>query len=586
MLAKRLRGRTALRLGLLVLVLAGLAAPGVAHAAPAAEPPSCDLPASGHAAAEDEARSCLSVGLALESAPAVGETARLTTSVRAAVAGDHVRISVELPPNLRWQTPPTGTTLGERVSGAPQSKGVVQRAETERSMAAGEVLELTGTVTAVATGPAEILAEAGLDTAWGGASGDDQVFITVAPAGQHSRFGYAGSTTAAAVRYDGPAPAVSPAPTKALGAQEAPPASRAVPQPSDRSGEPTEERSGAPGAVTGFSCVYGSWNFVDNNGVALGARQWRVEAWDDDSVTGSGNDFLAAGLTNYDGSYSLCFNSADTDGAYTQDVYVVFIADNGNWRLEGTNGGTYSYGSGVVWNITNGASYNIGWLQPSDPTHHRGAHAFQAVSDAWNGTPGACWDMVGSCRAVVIRWAPDSYTGNFYDPNTNLVRLKATAPDSRHIVVHEVGHSIMDDVYDDAMPSAPNCASHSIPVTSSKGCAWVEGFADWFPTFIYNDKFFRWSAFSSINLETPTWDTPGWSNFDSTEGRVAGALMDLYDTSNEGFDVYGEGINNIWYTFQHHNSTTFREFWTHRSIDGFTIGTAPRSSLHQNTIDY
>ena len=65
MLAKRLRGRTALRLGLLVLVLAGLAAPGVAHAAPAAEPPSCDLPASGHAAAEGEARSCLSVGLAL-----------------------------------------------------------------------------------------------------------------------------------------------------------------------------------------------------------------------------------------------------------------------------------------------------------------------------------------------------------------------------------------------------------------------------------------------------------------------------------------------------------------------------------------
>lgn len=45
-------------------------------------------------------------------------------------------------------------------------------------------------------------------------------------------------------------------------------------------------------------------------------------------------------------------------------------------------------------------------------------------------------------------------------------------------------------------------------------------------------------------------------------------------------------MNGIWTTFQRHNSTTFRQFWTHRGIDGFNVGTAPRSALHQNTIDY
>lgn len=577
-----LRSRSGRILALLVVATAALAA---APAAAAESAVVCDLPSSGHAPPEDEQRGCLSVTASLDDPPAVGESARLSYAVRSAVAGD-VRISVDLPPNLRWTSAPAGSTVTDRVSAAPQSKGVVQRAETVRPMAAGEILDLGGSVTAVATGPAEILVRASTEQPYGVEAGGDEVFLTIAAAGQRSRFGIPASTMSAAVRYDGPAPEVPAAPAKAVTATpEQPPADREIPSPSDRAGEPAVERSGAA-AVTGVSCVTGSWNFVDHKGVARAARQWRVEAWDDDSSTGNANDFLAAGTTGFDGRYSLCFNSADTGGAATQDVFVVFIADAGNWRVEGNAGGTYSYGSGVVWNVPANTTREIGWLQPGVPNQHRAAHAFQALSDAWNGTPGACWDMVSACRPVVVRWAPDSTVGTFYDPNTNLVRLKAVDPDSRQLVVHEAAHSIMDDVYDDVVFSAPNCANHQIHVTSSKGCAWQEGFADWLPTYIYNDPHFRWPNGAALNLETPTWGTPGWSNFDTTEGRVAGALLDLVDSANDGFDTYGEGVSSIWHTFQWHNSPTFRDFWTHRSIDGFTIGQAPRAALHQNTIDY
>ncbi|MEJ3750273.1 hypothetical protein WEI85_44320 [Actinomycetes bacterium KLBMP 9797] len=555
-------------LALGLLVAAGLAAPGFASAAPAPAP------------ADEE----LSVQAALDSAPSVGESATLTYTVSAAAASDGVQISAELPPNLRWRTAPAGTAVSDRLSSAPQSKGTLHRAEITRSLAVGEAARFTGTVTAVAPGPAEIQVRAQADRSYGVAAGADDVLATIAPAGQPSRLGIVTSSRAAAVPYDGPAPEVPEAPVKALAAQEPPPAGREVPEPSDRAGEPASERTGEPAAVAATSCVTGSWNYADKFGIGRAARMWRVEAWDDDSVTGSANDFLAAGQTGFDGRYTLCFNSSDAGGSGTQDVFLVFIADNGAWRVQGP-GGTYWYGSGVLWNVPSNSTREVGWLQPGDPTHHRGAAAFQAVSDAWNGTPGACWDMVSACRAVVVNWAPGSTTGNSYNPDSNQISLKASAPDWPHTVVHETAHSIMDDVYNDQMPSAPNCNPHFIKKVSSAGCAWVEGFADWLPTRIYNDHSYRGST-GTVNLETPTWDTPGWDNFDRVEGRVAGALMDLNDSTNDGFDVVSEGMDAIWLTFQWHNSSTFHQFWNQRAGDGFNVGQTARSTLHQNTIDY
>ncbi|GIE99843.1 hypothetical protein [Paractinoplanes rishiriensis] len=567
---------------ILVAATAAFGLPSAAQAEPADE---CVLPASTHRSTLDEQHGCLTVDAALDAAPSVGETATFTYEVRSAIADDAVTLSVELPPGLRWRSAPAGTTLSTRESLAPQARGTVQRVEMTRAFAAGESLRLTGTVSATASGPAEIQARATAEVDSGTEAGGDDVLLTVAAAGAESRLGIVSSNRAAAVRYQGSAPVVAAGETKAADGRLTPPsADERAPEPSDRSGEPAGERAGTEPAVAGTSCVTGSWNFVDHKGVARAARQWQVQAWDDDASTGNGNDFLASGLTGFDGRYTLCFTSTDVGGAGSQDVYLVFIADNGSWRVQ-SPWGTYNYGSGVMWNVPTGTK-EVGWLQPGDPTHMRGAHAFEAVSDAWNGTPGACWDLIGACRPVVVNWAPGSTDGTYYSLGDNQVHLAAADPDSRHTVVHEAGHSIMDDVFDDAYPSTPSCNPHYIKKVSSQGCAWTEGFAEWFPAQIYNDPYFRWPNGSSVNLETPTWGSLLWANGDRVEGRVAGALIDLADSHNDGTDAYAEGMYNIWTTFQRHNSPHFRQFWTDRGADGFSVGNAPLNSLYQNTIDY
>ena len=57
---------------------------------------------------------------------------------------------------------------------------------------------------------------------------------------------------------------------------------------------------------------------------------------------------------------------------------------------------------------------------------------------------------------------------------------------------------------------------------------------------------FRWSSGALLNLETPTWGSSGWDEGDDVEGRVAGALWDIYDDVNDGTDNYCDGgIANI-----------------------------------------
>ena len=87
--------------------------------------------------------------------------------------------------------------------------------------------------------------------------------------------------------------------------------------------------------------------------------------------------------------------------------------------------------------------------------------------------------------------APDSTVGDHYQRSGfsyDEVFLLGRTPDSRSIVAHEIGHAIMDDIYEDAYPATPNCSGHKVDTASSAGCAWTEGFADWLPLAVYGWK--------------------------------------------------------------------------------------------------
>lgn len=531
----------------------------VSSAAPAGPAPEagCTLQPNPHISKSNEFASCLSVSASIERAPELGESAVLAFDVTSQLGSDAVRIEADLPGNLRWESAPAGLQQGAVASASPMANGHLERASGLRAIGAGKSVHFEGTVSAVSAGAAEIRVRARIAVPGGTDVAEDFVFLTIGEKGQ-----------ASVATIDTPAVGTTTAVTKAA-APAAQDKRRVVPM--------AGQASAVPGPLA-TSCATGGWFYVDNVGATRPSINATVEVR-------SGSTLLATGITSFNGSYSVCFSNI----AAGRNVFVRFIMKNTIWRLRvtGTNN-DYIFSTGTLF-AANGANVNFGNLQPGDAASMRGLHAFDAANDAWNFKPGTCWATLHTtCRQLNINWSNTSTDGTFYSPSGNDVHLAAADPDSATTVVHEVGHGVMDETYNDSMPSSPNCNPHTIQGASSAGCAWVEGWAEWFPASVYNDPFFRWPDGGSLNLETPNASTPGWDDGDTVEGRVAGSLIDVSDFANDGFDTFGEGDpGNIWTTFSNHRSTTFANFWSQRAGDGFNVSDpGALASLFQNSIDY
>jgi hypothetical protein len=491
--------------------------------------------------------------------PGKGQTAHLHIAVTAEHAEPAVRVTAALPANLAWAQAPAGLARTTLASKAPETGGRLDQAAGTIALAAGETRQFDGVITATGEGAAQVRVHASVDLGGGNVdAAEDDAFLTVGATTATSKAGIETTTGTAT----------------ASGAATAKPALSRAYKPA---GLPA-----AKAAAAANTCVTGNWFYVDNNGATRPSRSYQVQAWDSDSIS---DDLLATGLTDGNGHYHLCFDNDDGIGGGGQDVYLKFVSENANWRVQ--NGSDpYVVTTGTVDNVATGSDTNFGHLQPGDGSLMRGLHAYDEAQDAWNGTPGACWDLVGPCRQVRINWTSSSVDPTRYTGADDLVHLSAADPDAPITVVHEIGHAIMDDVYEDAFPAAPSCNPHQIEASTSAGCAWTEGFAEWFPATVYNDPFFRWPTGASRNLETPTWDTAGFANGDTVEGRVAGALIDLSDSGTELFwDHYSEApMGNIWTEFQTKQPVTFADFWAKRTVGTSDAGGA--AAVYQNTIDY
>jgi hypothetical protein len=87
-----------------------------------------------------------------------------------------------------------------------------------------------------------------------------------------------------------------------------------------------------------------------------------------------------------------------------------------------------------------------------------------------------------------------------------------------------------------------------------------------------------------LNLETPTWGTPNFDNGDACNGRVAGALWDMYDASNDGSDQYQYPFASINQAMKQNSGWTFSGCWNSWNSLGYSSNAV--WSIYQNTIDY
>jgi hypothetical protein len=446
--------------------------PGKSGAAPAPQPVprNCTLHPSAHASEQHEWASCLRVNAALNSIPGRGQTARLSIEVLAQHTEKQVRIEADLPANLTWAQAPAGLSRQQVASAAPETGGRLDRASATRAMTGGAPQRLEGIVQATESGPAQIRVRAQVDRGGGNVdAAEDSVFLTIGEAGEPSAAGIA-------TRPDGPTARV-PAGTQATPSTSRP--ARSV----GTAGLATPFSDDPAGAdlLGATACVSGGWFYLDNNSVTRPSRNFQVQVWDDDNT--SPDDLLVSGVTDGSGKYHLCFdNSNDTSG--TQDVYVKFVSENSRWKVQ-NNGDPYSYATGVVDNVADGSDTNFGNLEPGNTSEMRGLHAFDEVNDFWNWKPGSCWDKNDAvCRQLKVNWSPSSVDGTYYSTGDKSVHLMAIDPDAPITVVHESTHAVMDDVYEDAFPAAPNCDPHFIEFAHSAGCGWTEGFADAIPSLV------------------------------------------------------------------------------------------------------
>jgi hypothetical protein len=535
----------------------------------------CTLRPNPHISPQSEWLSCMSVNATLSALPAVGDTATVTFEVTAEFDRPDVRLNADLPAGLEWEQPPAGMAASTVSATAPATGGVLHRATGTASFSAGETKRLEGKVRATAAGPADIAVRVFSPADEGSPAPADHVYLTVAERGGISSPGMSGRAGSTAV-------------SGRLGATRAAPG--LAHKPAGVAAVSAPVRPSAQQAAT--ACVTGSWGYVDNTNVDRVAPNYAVQVWDNDTF--GSDQLLAAVATDGQGAFSVCFDNEDIDGGFDdggQDVFVRFRSENNMWRVqENGTGIVFHYDTNTVSNLAD-TTVDFGYWQPGDPLHHAGVQAFDAVNDFWNWIPGLCWDandQGGMCPPVVLNWRWDSQVGTFYDPGPRQIFLMAEDPNSRDVTVHEATHAVMDDVYEySPVPGAGG--PHSIHLSSNQGMAWVEGFAEWTPVRVYNNPNFDWPDGQFLNLETPKWGSAGWANGDTVEGRLAGALIDLSDNTNETpWDRLAEGSpGNIWTTFLNHKSNTLPQFWAQRTADGFNVApTGGLASLYQNTIDY
>ncbi len=138
---------------------------------------------------------------------------------------------------------------------------------------------------------------------------------------------------------------------------------------------------------------------------------------------------------------------------------------------------------------------------------------------------------------------------------------------SMDVAIHETGHMYMVNANGYWYFG---CLTHYMFITSDVHCAWSEGWADFFPLAVNGDQCYNRGPNSCQGTaDTDYYNLEAHSRADNqpledtVEGRVAGALYDLYDSNNEGFDRISTDFYHIaYFALGGTQITSFYDFWS------------------------
>ncbi len=347
----------------------------------------------------------------------------------------------------------------------------------------------------------------------------------------------------------------------------------------------------------------GTLMYWDRNNNHIPGAYTGVSLYDQDP--GGSDDLLYTRDTNSDGFFQFpsIMNWDDDDpdpdpNNRLLDLYVVWETDKNNSsvaprRVVGFDGGIYNWPSEVHTNAENSVE-NFSYDIPNESDKERAMWIFQDLRRAWDYVRNNTGRNPGSVTAL---WEKNqnSYIGInnsfFYGgPGDPLIFIADDSSISSDTVVHETGHHYMWNATN-WWWWHPNCWSHDFFSQEDANCAWSEGWADFLPLVVNDDQCYDlgpgpcgFDNYPFKDLETPTWGD-NRPQGDVVEGRVAGALYDLFDSQNEGYDSADFGFDPIADIVFNGTKERFYEFWNSWWASGNNNHHALRA-IYQNTIDY
>lgn len=351
-----------------------------------------------------------------------------------------------------------------------------------------------------------------------------------------------------------------------------------------------------PGQIT----VQGSFQYVDRDNADRPARFVRVLLYDDDDS--SGDDLLGQTTTDQNGVFQFAAlpNQDNDEPGSTLDIYVIWVAEFNDSaaaqrRVADLSGASYRWQSETRRNVPNGVVAFNGY-QPA--TNRPAMWIFQDLRRSWEYVRNSVHIDPGP---VMARWADNvdcwpicasHFHGGVGGP---YIFISSQHQNSADVVVHEAAHHYLYNRANWWVLDA-SCFNHQIfSQVNSETCAWSEGWADFLPLLVNNDACFDWArgpcgagggAFENLEVRSRNDMPPAFPWGDRVEGRIAGALYDLFDNNNEGFDSAAFGFGPIAaIVLDNQAEDRFFTFWQrwqasnnnrHRALHAF----------YQNTIDY
>lgn len=350
--------------------------------------------------------------------------------------------------------------------------------------------------------------------------------------------------------------------------------------------------------------VGGQITYIDDDGSIRPAAGVHVTIldWDYEPAPGP-REILGEVITDEDGIFSAAdIDNEDLDGspprpAGGQDVFVQVRTQSPQVTLFNTASlkpfvwSSKTRVGGFFEDVPDDRNITISFRVPASDPNVTGMDIYATMRAGWNFlSPKPELD-----EPIVAQWGASSLDGPYYIPGERIY-YDASAAIYPHVVLHHLAHALAWGIQGDAgYPSscfpAPNDHSFDLKSRSTAECAWTEGWAVGFSAIVLGNPAYR-TAEGLIDIEVPDADTSGWDDGDTVAGRVAGAMWDLFDADDDGFDTHTPAgatpearFVPMWEAYMDGAPTTTEEFWASYLAGGHDACSGVRA-FFQNTIDY